>query len=93
MEKSDTKRRNQNIFIGIVASIYAIWLIYAGGVDYLLLTMLLYAPGIIIYAWVQKENKEKIFTKSEWIAAAVIVLLFILAVIQIANGSIDISNM
>lgn len=93
METSDTKRRNQNIFIGIVASIYAIWLIYAGGVDYLLLTMLLYAPGIIIYAWVQKENKEKIFTKSEWIAAAIIVLLFILAVIQIANGSIDISNM
>ena len=93
MESNGTKRRNQNIFIGVVASVYAIWLIYAGGVDYLLLTMLLYAPGIIIYAWVQKENKEKLFTKSEWIAAAVVVALFLLAIVQIINGSIDISNM
>ncbi|MGB7459722.1 MAG: arginine-ornithine antiporter, partial [Carnobacterium jeotgali] len=61
--------------------------------DYLLLTMLLYAPGIIIYAWVQKENKEKLFTKSEWIAAAVVVVLFLIAIVQISNGSIDISNM
>ena len=35
--------------IGILASIYAIWLVYASGIDYLLLTMLLYIPGIIVY--------------------------------------------
>ena len=32
--------------IGILASIYAIWLVYASGIDYLLLTMLLYIPGL-----------------------------------------------
>ncbi len=93
MEPKETKKRNQNIIIGVVASIYAIWLIYAGGIDYLLLTMLLYAPGIIIYAWVQKENKEKLFTKAEWAAAGIIVALFILAIVQIANGTIDINNL
>ncbi len=35
--------------IGIIASIYAIWLIYAAGINYLLLTMLLYIPALLVY--------------------------------------------
>lgn len=92
-EKIGTPRRTQNITIGILASIYGVWLVYAGGIDFFLLTMLLFAPGIFIYAWVQKENKEKIFTKGEWICAGVIVLLFLFCIYQIATGTIDVTNL
>ena len=37
-----------------IASIYAIWLVYAAGIDYLLLTMLLYIPGLFVYRFVQR---------------------------------------
>ncbi|MGX7418389.1 arginine-ornithine antiporter [Carnobacterium gallinarum] len=89
-EKKDQPHRLRNLIIGILASIYAIWLVYAGGKNFFLLTMLLYAPGIIIYAWVQKENGKKLFTKGEWICAGIIVVLFIVCIVQIMNGSIQV---
>ncbi|MQT72350.1 arginine-ornithine antiporter, partial [Pseudomonas sp. FSL R10-0071] len=42
--------RKKDLIIGSVALIYAIWLIYAGGLKYLLLSALLYAPGAILFA-------------------------------------------
>ena len=36
--------RQKDLIIGAVALIYAIWLLYAGGIKYLLLSALLYAP-------------------------------------------------
>ncbi|WP_414042943.1 arginine-ornithine antiporter [Macrococcus sp. EM39E] len=54
------KQSGKQLFIGIVASIYAIWLVYAAGLEYLLLTMLLYFPGILVYQKVQKANNKPI---------------------------------
>lgn len=92
-ESKTTPNRTRNVVIGIFGSIFSLWLIYAGGIDYLLITMLLYAPGILIFAWAQKENGRKVFTRNEMIAAIVIVVLFIIALLQIVNGTIDIGNM
>ncbi len=41
-------RRMKDLGIGGVALCYAVWLLYAGGVKYLLLSALLYAPGVIL---------------------------------------------
>ena len=45
--------------IGIIASIYAIWLVTCS-IDYLLLTMLLYIPGLFVYRFVQRNNHKTI---------------------------------
>lgn len=83
--------RMKNLFIGGIASIYGIWLVIAAGLDYLLLTMVLFAPGIIIFYLVQKENKmKKIFTKAELAIAIVFVVLAIFAIYQLATGHITI---
>lgn len=37
--------RTKDLLIGGIALCYAVWLLYAGGVKYLLLSALLYAPG------------------------------------------------
>ncbi|MFJ2287144.1 arginine-ornithine antiporter, partial [Pseudomonas iridis] len=42
--------RRKDLIIGGIALIYAVWLLYAGGVKYLLLSALLYAPGAILFA-------------------------------------------
>lgn len=47
--------RIKNITIGVIASIYGIWLVYAAGLDYLLLTMILYA----LASWYSDQFAKK----------------------------------
>lgn len=56
--------RRKDLVIAAVALLYAIWLIYAGGVKYLLLSALLYAPGVILFAKAKLEAKP-VFTHIE----------------------------
>lgn len=81
--------RTKNIIIGLIASIYGVWLVYAAGLDYLLMTMTLYAPGIFIFYYVQKQTKsKKIFTRVELISAIVIGVLAVYAVYEMVIGKI-----
>lgn len=50
----------KQVVIGGIASVYSIWLIYAAGVEYLLLTMMLFFPGIFVYRFVQKKHDRVI---------------------------------
>ncbi|SFJ61161.1 MULTISPECIES: arginine-ornithine antiporter [unclassified Bacillus (in: firmicutes)] len=87
--QSQEKDRTKNIVIGLVASMYGVWLIYAAGLDYLLLTMTLYAPGIFIFYKVQKQtNSKQIFTRVELISSIVIGALALVAMYQLATGGI-----
>ncbi|WP_374722939.1 arginine-ornithine antiporter [Peribacillus tepidiphilus] len=86
---AEEEKRTKDIALGIIASIYSIWLVYAAGIDYLLLTMILYAPGILMFMSVQKEaHKKKMFGKAELITAFSIGLLAFWAIIELATGSI-----
>src|SRR5262245_37099701 len=49
--RAGDKARNRDILIGAVATLYGIWLVYAAGLEYLLMCMVLFAPGIAVYAW------------------------------------------
>ncbi|WP_394856247.1 arginine-ornithine antiporter [Staphylococcus borealis] len=75
--------------IGIIASIYAIWLVYAAGIDYLLLTMLLYIPGLFVYRFVQRNNRKPL-TKGDYILFAVIIILAVIGIIRLAMGSVSV---
>ncbi|WP_077735969.1 arginine-ornithine antiporter [Bacillus sonorensis] len=82
--------RIKNIAIGLIASIYGIWLIYAAGLDYLMLTMILYAPGILVFRAVRKSKKEPVFNKAELVVAVIILILAIVAIAELMSGSISI---
>jgi len=87
--QSEEKDRTKNIIIGLVASIYGVWLVYAAGLDYLLLTMTLYAPGIFIFYNVQKQtNPKQIFTRVELASSVAIGALAFFAIYGLITGSI-----
>ncbi|WP_416422656.1 arginine-ornithine antiporter [Pseudomonas sp. App30] len=66
--------RQRDLLIAAVALLYAIWLLYAGGLKYLLLSALLYAPGVILFAKAKREQGQPLFTGWEkLIFAAVLV--------------------
>lgn len=72
-EKAPSER-NKDLLIGAIALIYAIWLIYAGGIQYLLLSALLYAPGAILFAKAKREKGQPVFTSIEKVIFAVVVI-------------------
>jgi arginine:ornithine antiporter/lysine permease len=63
--EQDAKERNKDLLIAAVATIYAVWLLYAGGTKYLLLSALLYAPGAFLFAKAKRELGQPIFTQIE----------------------------
>ncbi|WP_339530018.1 MULTISPECIES: arginine-ornithine antiporter [unclassified Pseudomonas] len=78
--------RKKYLFIGAVALIYAIWLLYAGGTKYLLLSALLYAPGAILFAKAKRELGKPIFTLVEKLIFAAVVIGALVAAYGLYDG-------
>ena len=81
--------RTKDMVIGAVATIYGLWLVYAAGLDYLLMCAVLFAPGILVYAKARAEHGERIFSGFEIVIAAAIVLLGLLAAWLMWTGKIS----
>jgi arginine:ornithine antiporter/lysine permease len=73
------RARGGDIMIGGMATIYGVWLVYAAGLDYLLMCAVLFAPGILVYAKARSESGAPTFTGYEYIVAAALVVLALLA--------------
>ncbi|WP_342649590.1 arginine-ornithine antiporter [Pseudomonas sp. REB1044] len=78
--------RRKDLAIGAIALLYAIWLLYAGGVKYLLLSALLYAPGAILFAKARHEVGQPIFSRLEKLIFAAVVLGALLAAYGLYDG-------
>lgn len=71
--ETDPRARNKDLLIALVAVIYSVWLVYAGGVQYILLSALLYAPGAALFAKAKREQNQPVFTPLEKVIFAVVV--------------------
>ncbi|RON71368.1 arginine-ornithine antiporter [Pseudomonas fluorescens] len=78
--------RRKDLIIGGIALIYAVWLLYAGGVKYLLLSALLYAPGAILFAKAKLELKQPVFTNVEKLIFAAVVVGALVAAYGLYDG-------
>jgi arginine:ornithine antiporter/lysine permease len=78
--------RNKDLLIAAVSVVYAVWLIYAGGLKYLLLSALLYAPGVIFFAKAKHEMGQPVFTGIEKIIFAVVVIGALVAAYGLYDG-------
>ena len=59
------------------------------GFDYLLLTMLLYIQGLIVYSIVQKNNRRRL-TRVDYIFFAIIIVLAIVGLVRLCSGAINV---
>jgi arginine:ornithine antiporter/lysine permease len=78
--------RNKDLALGLLAASYCLWLIYAAGLKYLLLGMVLYLPGMFIFLRGQVFYKRPLFATGEKIAACVVIGGSVLAVVGLAQG-------
>ena len=80
--------RAKDLIIGVIALGYAVWLVYAGGWQYLLVAALFYLAGTGLYLWARRESRLPAFTKPEWAVVAVVVLTSIVAAALMATGNL-----
>ncbi|QJC35030.1 basic amino acid/polyamine antiporter [Enterobacteriaceae endosymbiont of Donacia piscatrix] len=75
-----------NLFIGIGSCIYSIWLLYAAGFINLLLSLILYTPGLIFLILIKIINpKIFILNKIEKLLCFILFILFFYALYFLLN--------
>lgn len=86
----EPSRRNLDIALGGLATLYGLWLCYAADLKYLLLATILFAPGSLLYMKARKEHAERMFTAAELCIALVLTVAALLATYQLIVGRISI---
>ncbi|GAW98546.1 arginine/ornithine antiporter [Secundilactobacillus mixtipabuli] len=74
---------SKNVIVGVIATLYMFWLIYASGIMYIVLTILSLVPGTIMYAYVRKKYKHKVFNKYEIVIFVIFLIMFAYGVWQL----------
>lgn len=82
--------RIRDLVIGVVALGYAVWLVYAGGWQYLLVAAMFYLAGTALYLWARRESRLPAFTTAEWVVVAVVALTSVLAAVLMATGNLSV---
>lgn len=78
--------RNKDLLVAGISTLYAVWLVYAAGVQYLLLSALLYAPGAILFAKAKHELGQTIFTGVEKIIFVAVLIGAAIAAYGLYDG-------
>lgn len=86
----DSNNRTKGMVISAIATLYAALMIYAGGLKYLLLSGLIYAPGTILFFLARRESNRKIFTFGEWFVFSLVAIAALSALYAIVTGRITI---
>ncbi|MFC0397315.1 arginine-ornithine antiporter [Paraburkholderia rhizosphaerae] len=86
---TDTAVRHRDTLIAASATLYCIWLLYAAGLKYLLLSALLYAPGVIVYAWSKREQRTRMFRPFEMLILVGLLALAACAAVLLATGGLS----
>ncbi len=84
-------KRSGALITAIIGAIYALWLIYAAGLNYLLMAAVIIALGIPVYIWARKQHQPHIcaFSSKEGIFACALILIAIFAIYAFARGLIS----
>jgi arginine:ornithine antiporter / lysine permease len=70
--------------------LYTAFMIYAGGMKFLLLSALLYVPGTALYFWARREQNRQLFTPVEWVVLLVAVVGAVIGIHGLVTGYITI---
>ncbi|SBS75907.1 Arginine/ornithine antiporter (fragment) [uncultured Mycobacterium sp.] len=85
----DGGSRRGDMTVAVLATVYTLFLVYAAGIDHLMLSCILYAPGAILYVIARRERGLRVFRPAEAVLFAIIVVGAIAGVASLATGAIE----
>jgi arginine:ornithine antiporter/lysine permease len=80
-------------FTGILGTVYAIWLLAAAGAQFLLVSTILFALGLPVFVWAQREKtglSRLPFNQCEKAAVAVLILIAGASLLAFMQGTVKI---
>lgn len=86
-------KRSTALVTGVLGSIFALWLIYAAGLKYLLLADVILVLGIPVFIWARKQNNptEPCFQPHEKWLAGLLIVVALWAIYAFAHGLINLN--
>lgn len=82
--------RGKDMAVAVLATIYTIFLLVAAGMKFMVLGLIVYAPGTILYHMARREQEERVFSPAEWVVFAVAVAGAAIGVHGLVTGYITI---
>jgi len=82
--------RTRDLLVGGVAFAYAVWLVYAGGWQYILIAGLFYLVGTALFVWARRETHQPVFTGMEKLLAGLVAVLSVIAVVGLVQGFVSV---
>jgi arginine:ornithine antiporter/lysine permease len=84
------ERRRKELTFAAVAVVYTAFLIVAAGLEFLLLSFIIYAPGTVLFVMARREQHRRVFSPAELLLFVVAVVLAVLGIAGLATGLITI---
>ncbi len=81
--------RRRDLILSVIATLYTLFLIWAGGLKFVLLSAVLYAPGTLLYLWARREQRERVFGRIEWLLFAIALAGCLLGLHGLVTGWIE----
>jgi len=69
-----TRRRKFELCMAALATAYASAMILAAGLDYFVLSSLIYAPGTVLFILARREQGQTVFAPFEWLILGIVAL-------------------
>jgi arginine:ornithine antiporter / lysine permease len=81
------QERNRDLILASIATLYTVFMIYAGGLKFILLSAILFAPGTLLYFWARREQNKPVFNKpSDWVIFIITAIGAVVGIYGLATG-------
>ncbi|MEX3896665.1 hypothetical protein [Paraburkholderia sp. BR10954] len=82
------QERGRDLVIAGVAVIHSVFLLFAGGLKFILLSAVPYALATALYVWADRDQGKPVFITSDWIIFVVVVIGAAIGIYGLATGGI-----
>jgi arginine:ornithine antiporter/lysine permease len=76
--------------IAVLATLYTMYLIFAAGLTFVLLSFIIYAPATVLFVMARREQGKRVFTGRELVILAVALIGAAAGIVGLAAGWITI---
>ncbi|MER5707318.1 basic amino acid/polyamine antiporter [Streptomyces sp. NPDC002122] len=88
-EKVAGRSTRRELVVGVLATLYTAFLLYAAGLKFVLVSFILYAPATFLFIKARREQNRRLFSPAEAVICAVSVVGAVIGVVALAVGWIE----